>query len=44
MKEVDILIEKAILVGVCLQKDEHFTYSMEEYIHFLVKMQPSFQI
>ena len=30
MKEVDILIEKAILVGVCLQKDEHFTYSMEE--------------
>ena len=30
MKEVDILVEKAILVGVNLQKDEHFDYSMEE--------------
>ncbi|MEG0449085.1 MAG: GTPase HflX [Lysinibacillus sp.] len=30
IKEVDILIEKAILVGVNLRKDEHFDYSMEE--------------
>lgn len=30
MKEIDILVEKAILVGVNLQKDEHFDYSMEE--------------
>lgn len=30
LKEVDIFVEKAILVGVNLQKDEHFDYSMEE--------------
>lgn len=30
MKEVETLIERGILVGVNLQKDEHFDYSMEE--------------
>jgi len=30
MKEVDVLIEKAILVGVNLRNDEHFDYSIEE--------------
>lgn len=30
IKEVDILMEKAILVGVNLRNDEHFDYSMEE--------------
>ncbi|QSB11278.1 GTPase HflX [Lysinibacillus fusiformis] len=30
IKEVDVLIEKAILVGVNLRNDEHFDYSMEE--------------
>lgn len=30
MKDVEVLIEKGILVGVNLQKDEHFDYSMEE--------------
>ena len=30
MKEVEVLIERGILVGVNLQKDEHFDYSMEE--------------
>ena len=30
IKEVDILLEKAILVGVNLRNDEHFDYSMEE--------------
>lgn len=30
MKDIDILVEKAIIVGVNLQKDEHFDYSMEE--------------
>lgn len=30
MKDVEILIERGILVGVNLQKDEHFDYSMEE--------------
>lgn len=30
MKDVDVLIEKGILVGVNLQKDDHFDYSMEE--------------
>lgn len=30
IKEVDILFEKAILVGVNLRNDEHFDYSMEE--------------
>lgn len=30
MNEVEILIERGILVGVNLQKDEHFDYSMEE--------------
>lgn len=30
MKEVDVLVEKAILVGVNLQRDEHFDYAMEE--------------
>ncbi|MFF2178250.1 GTPase HflX [Lysinibacillus sp. NPDC058147] len=30
IKEVDILLEKAILVGVNLRNDEHFNYSMEE--------------
>ncbi|MFJ6209008.1 GTPase HflX [Lysinibacillus sp. NPDC092081] len=30
IKEVDILLEKAILVGVNLRNDEHFDYSIEE--------------
>lgn len=30
MKDVEVLIEKGILVGVNLQKDDHFDYSMEE--------------
>ncbi|KOP81053.1 GTP-binding protein [Lysinibacillus sp. FJAT-14745] len=30
IKEVDILLEKAILVGVNLRNDEHFEYSIEE--------------
>lgn len=30
VKEVDILLEKAVLVGVNLRNDEHFDYSMEE--------------
>ena len=30
MKDVEVLIEKGILVGVNLQKDNHFDYSMEE--------------
>lgn len=30
IKEVDVLVEKAILVGVNLRNDEHFGYSMEE--------------
>ncbi|WP_320938811.1 GTPase HflX [Lysinibacillus capsici] len=30
IKEVDVLIEKAILVGVNLRNDKHFDYSMEE--------------
>ncbi|MGY4797713.1 GTPase HflX [Lysinibacillus fusiformis] len=30
IKEVDVLIEKAILVGVNLRNDGHFDYSMEE--------------
>ncbi|WP_342531099.1 GTPase HflX [Lysinibacillus sp. FSL R5-0849] len=30
IKEVDVLIEKAILVGVNLRNDAHFEYSMEE--------------
>lgn len=30
MKDVETLVEKGILVGVSLQKDEHFDYSMEE--------------
>ena len=30
IKEVDVLIEKAILVGVNLRNDEHFDYSMQE--------------
>lgn len=30
MKDVEVLIERGILVGVNLQKDEHFDYSMEE--------------
>lgn len=30
MKDVDTLQEYAVLVGVSLQKDEHFDYSMEE--------------
>ena len=30
IKEVDVLIEKAILVGVNLRNDAHFDYSMEE--------------
>jgi len=30
IKEVDILLEKAVLVGVNLRNDEHFNYSMEE--------------
>lgn len=30
MKEVDVLMEKAILVGVNIRNDEHFEYSMEE--------------
>jgi len=30
IKEVDVLIEKAILVGVNLRNEEHFDYSMEE--------------
>ncbi|MEA0552618.1 GTPase HflX [Lysinibacillus irui] len=30
IKEVDVLVEKAILVGVNLRNDEHFDYSMEE--------------
>ncbi|KUF31101.1 MULTISPECIES: GTPase HflX [Lysinibacillus] len=30
IKEVDVLLEKAILVGVNLRNDEHFDYSMEE--------------
>lgn len=30
IKEVDVLIEKAILVGVNLRNGEHFDYSMEE--------------
>ncbi|AHN23561.1 GTPase HflX [Lysinibacillus varians] len=30
LKEVDVLLEKAILVGVNLRNDKHFDYSMEE--------------
>ncbi|AWE08966.1 GTPase HflX [Lysinibacillus sp. 2017] len=30
IKDVEVLIEKGILVGVNLQKDDHFDYSMEE--------------
>jgi len=30
IKDVDILLEKAILVGVNLRNDEHFDYSVEE--------------
>ncbi|MFJ7915058.1 MULTISPECIES: GTPase HflX [unclassified Lysinibacillus] len=30
IKEVDILLEKAVIVGVNLRNDEHFDYSMEE--------------
>lgn len=30
LKDVEVLIERGILVGVNLQKDEHFDYSMEE--------------
>lgn len=30
LKEVDVLLEKAILVGVNLRNDKHFEYSMEE--------------
>ncbi|MER1986280.1 MAG: GTPase HflX [Solibacillus sp.] len=30
MKDVETLIERGILVGVSLQKDDHFDYSMEE--------------
>ncbi|ATP42511.1 GTPase HflX [Solibacillus sp. R5-41] len=30
MKDVETLVEKGILVGVNLQKDDHFDYSMEE--------------
>ncbi|MEY2373890.1 GTPase HflX [Lysinibacillus capsici] len=30
IKEVDVLIEKAILVGVNLRNDKHFDYSIEE--------------
>lgn len=30
MKDIEVLVEKAILVGVNLQKDQHFDYSMEE--------------
>lgn len=30
MKDVETLVEKGILVGVNLQKDHHFDYSMEE--------------
>ena len=30
IKDVDTLVEKGILVGVNLQKDSHFDYSMEE--------------
>ncbi|MGE7984414.1 GTPase HflX [Solibacillus sp. NPDC093137] len=30
MKDVEVLIERGVLVGVNLQKDEHFDYSMEE--------------
>lgn len=30
LKDVEILIERGVLVGVNLQKDEHFDYSMEE--------------
>ncbi|MEK5233684.1 GTPase HflX [Lysinibacillus sp. FSL K6-0232] len=30
IKEVDVLMEKAILVGVNIRNDEHFDYSMEE--------------
>lgn len=30
MKDVEVLIEKGILVGVNLKKDKHFDYSMEE--------------
>ena len=30
LKDVEVLIEKGILVGVNLQKDNHFDYSMEE--------------
>lgn len=30
LKEIDVLIEKAILVGVNLQNDDNFQYSMEE--------------
>lgn len=30
LKDIDVLIEKAILVGVNLQNDENFQYSMEE--------------
>lgn len=30
LKDVEVLIERGVLVGVNLQKDEHFDYSMEE--------------
>lgn len=30
MKDVETLLERGILVGVSLQKDDHFDYSMEE--------------
>ena len=33
IKEVDVLLEKAILVGVNLRHDTHFDYSMEELMN-----------
>lgn len=30
LKDIEVLIERGILVGVNLQKDDHFDYSMEE--------------
>lgn len=30
MKDVEVLVERGVLVGVNLQKNEHFDYSMEE--------------
>ena len=34
IKEVETLMERGILVGVNLQKDDHFDYSMEELSKF----------